>query len=101
MLNKLFLFIISATLFMSCGMNDDITKKDSPTTGKINMFFDEGLTPHINNQISTFKTTYTYAEINLVSTDEKACIEALFNDSAKVIAISRLLSEEEIGIVES
>jgi phosphate transport system substrate-binding protein len=97
MLNKLFLFIISATLFMSCGLNDDITKKDSPTTGKINLFFDEGLTPHINNQISTFKTTYTYAEINLVSTDEKACIEALFNDSAKVIAISRQLSEEEIA----
>ena len=97
MLNKLFLFIISATLFMSCGLNDDITKKDSPTTGKINLFFDEGLTPHINNQISTFKTTYTYAEINLVSTDEKTCIEALFNDSAKVIAISRQLSEEEIA----
>lgn len=97
MLNKLFLLIISTTLFMSCGMNDDITKKDSPTTGKINLFYDEGLTLHINNQISTFKTTYTYAEINLVSTDEKTCIEALFNDSAKVIAISRLLSEEEIG----
>lgn len=96
MLNKLLLFTISTTLFISCGMNDDITKKDSPTTGKINLFFDEGLTLHINNQISTFKTTYTYAEINLVSTDEKSCIEALFNDSAKVIAISRMLSEEEI-----
>ena len=89
------LFFISV-LFVSCGLTDDITKKDSPTTGKINLFFDEGLTLHINNQISTFKTIYTYAEINLVSTDEKTCIEALFNDSAKVIAISRFLSEEEI-----
>jgi len=81
---------------MSCGLTDDITKKDSPTTGKINFYFDEGLTLHVRNQMSTFKTTYTYAEINLVSTDEKTCIEALFNDSAKVIGISRLLSEEEI-----
>jgi phosphate transport system substrate-binding protein len=31
-----------------------------------------------------------------VSTDEKTCIEALFNDSAKVIGISRMLSEDEI-----
>jgi len=75
------LFLISI-IFFSCGLTDDITKKDSPTTGKINLFYDEGLTLHINNQISTFKTTYTYAEINLVSTDEKTCIEALFNDSA-------------------
>lgn len=89
------LFLISI-IFTSCGLTDDITKKDSPTTGKLNFYFDEGLTLHINNQMSTFKTTYTYAEINLVSTDEKTCIEALFNDSTKVIGISRMLSEDEI-----
>jgi phosphate transport system substrate-binding protein len=96
MLKKIVLFVSLSTLFMSCGLTDDITKKDSPTTGKINFYFDEGLTLHIQNQMSTFKTTYTYADINLVSTDEKTCIEALFNDSAKVIGISRNLSEDEI-----
>ncbi len=96
MLKTLLLFTIFSTLCISCGLTDDITKKDSPTTGKLNFYFDEGLTLHINNQMSTFKTTYTYAEINLVSTDEKTCIEALFNDSAKVIGISRMLSEDEI-----
>ena len=96
MLKTLLLFTIFSTLCISCGLTDDITKKDSPTTGKINFYFDEGLTLHVRNQMSTFKTTYTYAEINLVSTDEKTCIEALFNDSAKVIGISRMLSENEI-----
>ena len=96
MLKTLLLFTIFSTLCISCGLTDDITKEDSPTTGKLNFYFDEGLTLHINNQMSTFKTTYTYAEINLVSTDEKTCIEALFNDSAKVIGISRKLSEDEI-----
>jgi phosphate transport system substrate-binding protein len=96
MLKKIVLIVSLSTLFMSCGLTDDITKKDSPTTGKLNFYFDEGLTLHINNQISTFKSTYTYAEINLVSTDEKTCIEALFNDSAKVIGISRMLNDNEI-----
>jgi phosphate transport system substrate-binding protein len=96
MLTKIISCIILSALFISCGLTDDITKKDSPTTGKVNFYFDEGLTLHIQNQMSTFKTTYTYADINLVSTDEKTCIEALFNDSAKVIGISRMLSEDEI-----
>jgi phosphate transport system substrate-binding protein len=96
MLTKIISCIFLSALFISCGLTDDITKKDSPTTGKVNFYFDEGLTLHIQNQMSTFKTTYTYADINLVSTDEKTCIEALFNDSAKVIGISRMLSEDEI-----
>jgi phosphate transport system substrate-binding protein len=95
MLKKIISYFFLSALFISCGLTDDITKKDSPTTGKVNFYFDEGLTLHIQNQMSTFKTTYTYADINLVSTDEKTCIEALFNDSAKVIGISRMLSAEE------
>ena len=59
MLKTLLLFTIFSTLCISCGLTDDITKKDSPTTGKLNFYFDEGLTLHINNQMSTFKTTYT------------------------------------------
>ena len=74
MLKTLLLFTIFSTLCISCGLTDDITKKDSPTTGKLNFYFDEGLTLHINNQMSTFKTTYTYAEINLVYTEKKTCI---------------------------
>jgi len=77
-------------------MKDDITKKDSPTTGKLTVFYDEGLTLHINNQVFTFKATYKNADITTVSSNEKACIEALFNDSCKAIAITRMLSDEEL-----
>jgi len=96
-MNKQILFLIIPLLLFGCGLKDDITKKDSPTTGNINFFFDEGLTLHIHNQINTFKSTYTYAVINLFSSDEKACIEALYNDSSKVIAITRKLSEKELN----
>ncbi len=90
------LLCICAVIFCSCGMQDDITKKDSPTSGKVSLFFDEGLTLHMNNQIYTFKATYKYADISLVSSNEKECIEALYNDSSKVIAISRFLTEKEM-----
>lgn len=89
--------ILGLIIFASCGMQDDITKKDSPTSGKTKLYFDEGLTLHIQNQIYTFKTIYKYAEITLRSSNEKECIEALFNDSSKVIAISRPLTEKELS----
>ncbi len=85
-----------SVLFASCGMKDDITKKDSPTTGNLRIFYDEGLRLHIENQVFTFKATYKNAVITTVPSNEKACIEALYNDSCKVIAITRMLSEKEM-----
>ncbi|MES2565706.1 MAG: substrate-binding domain-containing protein [Bacteroidota bacterium] len=95
-MKSLFIAIVSSFLFTSCGMKDDITKKDTPTSGKVNLFFDEGLTLHIKNQIYTFQTTYKNADIVLCPSNERACIEALYNDSSKVIAISRPLTEKEL-----
>lgn len=92
-----FAVIISVIIFSSCGMQDDITKNDTPTSGKTNLFFDEGLTLHIQNQIYTFKTTYKYADITLQPSNERECVEALYNDSSKVIAISRPLTEKELS----
>lgn len=77
-------------------MDDDFTKDDSPTSGKLVLYYDEGLTLHIENQIATFKATYGFADVQLVSSDEKTSIENLFKDSCKAIAISRALSEKEL-----
>lgn len=95
-MKSIFALIIFSFFLFSCGLNDDNRKKDSPTSGKVNLFFDEGLTLHINNQIFTFKSTYTNADIILRSSNERECIEALYNDSSKVIAISRPLTEKEM-----
>jgi phosphate transport system substrate-binding protein len=91
-----FSFIFISFIFLSCGLTEDNRKKDSPTSGKVNLFFEEGLTLHINNQIYTFKATYNNADITLRSSNERECIEALYNDSSKVIAISRPLTEKEM-----
>jgi phosphate transport system substrate-binding protein len=96
MKNIVSLITISFFLF-SCGLKDDISKKDSPTSGKAVLYYDEGLTLHIKNQIYTFQTIYKNSEIILHASNEKECIEALYNDSSKVIAISRPLSEKELA----
>lgn len=77
-------------------MDDDFTKEDSPTSGKLVLYYDEGLTLHIENQVNTFQAAYGYADIQLVSSDEKESIEALYKDSCKAIAISRALTEDEL-----
>lgn len=95
-MNRIHLFFsMAVVVFSSCGMQDDMTKKDSPTSGQLNLYFDEGLTLHIKNQIYTFQSTYIHADVNLISSNEKACIEALFKDSCKAIAITRPLTEKE------
>ncbi len=94
---KFVLFCVVAIACVSCSLGDDNRKQDSPTSGKVNLFFDEGLTLHINNQINTFKTIYNNADITLVSSNEKEAIEALYNDSSKVIAISRALTPKEVA----
>lgn len=95
-MKPLFMFSLLSVLLASCGMKDDITKKDSPTTGNLKIFYDEGLKLHIENQVFTFKATYKNAVITTVSSNEKACVEALYNDSCKVIAMTRMLSEKEL-----
>lgn len=92
------LFFFSSLFLMlsSCGIADDTTRNDSPTSGKLTFYFDEGLTTHIQNQVYTFEQTYKYADIQLVSSNEKECVEALFNDSCKAIAITRNLSADEL-----
>lgn len=83
-------------MFASCGMKDDITKKDSPTSGTLTLMYDEGLALHIQNQIYTFSTIYKYANITTIASNEKNCIEALYNDSCKAIAITRQLNADEL-----
>jgi phosphate transport system substrate-binding protein len=80
----------------ACQLAEDTTRKDSPTSGNIKLFADEGLTLHLNNQVFTFKQIYKYADIQVNYTSESAAIEALYKDSCKVIAINRDLSETEL-----
>jgi phosphate transport system substrate-binding protein len=74
---------------------------NSPTSGKLKVYYDEGLQLHIKNQAYTFESQYPNAKVELYSSNESEAIQALFNDSCKEIVIPRLLGEREKKSFES
>ena len=90
------LLVVFVLAFTSC---DNYYKNDyqdnSPTSGKLKVFHEEGLNRHVKNQIYTFEVQYPGSNCENIVAFENECIKALYNDSCKAIMINRLLSENE------
>lgn len=69
---------------------------NTPTSGELKVFCDEGMYLHIKNQAYTFERIYYNSKIEVRYVNEKKTIEGLYNDSCKVIVVSRALSTDEI-----
>ncbi|MBN8692302.1 MAG: substrate-binding domain-containing protein [Bacteroidetes bacterium] len=93
-LNSLLLLIVLA--FTGC---DNYYKNDyqdnSPTSGQLKVFHEEGLNLHVKNQLYTFAVQYPGSKCESIVAFENECIKALYDDSCKAIMINRLLSENE------
>ena len=70
-------------------------RDNSPTSGKLNVFYDEGLLLHAENQIYTFNALYSNAEVKGFCSTESQAVQALYKDSCEAIMLARLLNEEE------
>ena len=95
--------VICLLILTSCTdpyFKDDY-KDNSPTSGKLKVYYDEGLQLHIKNQAYTFETQYHDAHVELIETSENEAIEALYKDSCKAIFIARQLSEKENKMFQS
>ncbi|MCW3078037.1 MAG: hypothetical protein JWO32_2646 [Bacteroidetes bacterium] len=68
---------------------------NSPTSGKLKVLYDEGLQLHVENQAYTFMAHYEHASVQIVPASEDEAVQALYNDSCKLIIISRPLNEKE------
>ncbi len=68
---------------------------NSPTSGKLKVYYDEGLTPHVKNQVYTFEALYGNAELETFPVNDNDAVQALYSDSCEAIVISRPLSEKE------
>mgnify|MGYP000897614944 CR=1 FL=1 len=83
-------------LQFSCG---DYFKNDyrdnSPTSGRLKVYCDEGMMPHVKNQSLTFMSQYPNAIVEWFEGTEHDAVMALYNDSCEAIVISRLLNEKE------
>ena len=90
---KFFIFI---GILTSCDTSVKNSFQDnSPTSGELNVYFDEGLQKHVNNQAYTFEAMYNRASLRLFPSTETEAIHALYNDSCEAIVISRLLNPKE------
>lgn len=99
-MNRNILILLSfAFCLLSFTGCDNYFKNDyvdnSPTSGKLKVYYSEGLQFHIKNQAYTFSSLYHNADVELVNACESEIITAFLNDSCKAIVISRLLGEQE------
>lgn len=74
---------------------------NSPTSGKLKVYYDEGLELHVKNQVYTFEALYPNASLQIFKSSESEAVEALYNDSCEVILISRELNPSEKKAFES
>lgn len=89
------LFIAVAGLF-SCGGIKDYDEVNSPTTGKLNVWYDDALDLHVQNQTATFESLYPYAQVELFPSSESEAVQALYDDRCEAIVISRPLNAAEV-----
>ena len=96
------LSLVSCVLLISCSdyyKND--YKDNSPTSGKLKIYYDEGLELQVQNQIYTFEAHYPNAHLEAISCSDNEAVQALYNDSCELIVISRPLTETEKKAFES
>jgi phosphate transport system substrate-binding protein len=101
--NISFCLLIGAFLFLSSCENyfKNNYKDNTPTSGQLKVYYDEGLSLHVKNQAYTFGALYPNVQLELFSSSESEAIEALFNDSCEAIVVSRLLNEKEKKVFQS
>lgn len=96
--NNLLLFILAAALF-SCDGGSAPAKEEipnTPTSGTVKVFCEEGFSLPMKRQIFTFEELYHNAKIKAEYVNEKQAVEGLYNDCCKVIVLSRILSNDEL-----
>lgn len=97
---KITLLVATAGLFLISACSTPYFKNDyvdnSPTSGKLKVFYDEGLKLHVENQAYTFEAQYPRADIETYAVQENEAIDAFYKDSCKAMVISRPLNEKEV-----
>jgi len=99
----IYLFTCSVCLLLiSC--NNDLKNdyyNNSPTSGLLRIYYDEGLELHVKNQAITFESQYERASVNLFASTENDAVRALYNDSCEIIILSRPLTVDEQKLFQS
>lgn len=93
------LFAIMSGMVVVAACNSGSTsngeEKDTPTKGSIHISVDETYKPLLDSEIKVFQSLYPNTKIIADYKPEADCFKDLFNDSARMIIVTRELKEEE------
>jgi phosphate transport system substrate-binding protein len=93
-----FMIMLVAVLLQAC---NDTQPKDTLTSGNIKISVDETYKPVMENQLKVFLARNPDAKITVEYKPESECFDDYFNDSTRVIFVTRELTPEEIKFAES
>lgn len=90
--------ILGCSLLMIVACNDDVKKdgpKDTLSSGDITISVDQTFAPVIKQEIKVFDSSYPDANITASYKPESECINDFLNGDARLILVTRDLSEAE------
>lgn len=93
--------LIGLVILLSCQDRDKDGKLlDTPTSGEITITADESLLPIVDAEIKAFEAIYKNAKINVVYGSERASLNKLLQDSARLAIVNRPMMAQERSILE-
>ena len=88
-------FALLILLFVFSCQNKNNKVEDTILEGKATVYVDESIVPIVEDEQAVFETEYE-AKLHLVSKSENEVINALFNDTARIVILTRTLSAKEL-----
>jgi phosphate transport system substrate-binding protein len=88
------IFVVSGVLYTGCHSGSHF-QQETPTSGTIHVSVDESFKPVIDSQLKVFESSFPEAHVLVDYKPEAACLRDLYNDSTRLIIITRGLSLPE------
>jgi len=88
-------FLLFFALFLQACQSGPRIPVESPTSGTIHISVDESFKPVIDSQLKVFESSFPNARILVDYKPEAACIRDLYNDSTRLVIITRGLTLPE------
>ena len=94
-----FITIVIIVIAFSCNSKEE--KKETQTTGKVNILVDESVFPIIEDQKLVFESEYDKAKLNLLPMSELEGLDNFLKQKNEVIVLSRILNKQEQAFFKS
>jgi len=88
------IFAFGIVLFTGCHSGPQV-KQETPLSGTIHVSVDESFKPVIDSQLKVFESSFPDAHVLVDYKPEAACLRDLYNDSTRMVIVTRGLSLAE------